>query len=102
MEDKLAAYEAEVKRARDTRGEFVYDDPRGDVPAPLEQQIREVSEEVIRWVELLAERRRCSEDVARALKEAEEMFAERSIRLKQLTEQYRAAGQGLNAVKQVR
>jgi hypothetical protein len=70
--------------------------------APLEQQIREVSEEVIRWAERLAERRRCSADLARALAEAEEMFAERSIRLTQLTEQHRAAGQGLNAVKQAR
>jgi hypothetical protein len=111
MADKLAAYEAEVKRARDTYG------PDAEVPrqpygqlrgspltpaAPLEQQIREVSEEVGRWAERLAERRRCSADLARALAEAEEMFAERSIRLTQLTEQHRAAGQGLNAVKQAR
>jgi histone H3/H4 len=65
--------------------------------APLEQQIREVSEEVGSWAERLAERRRCSDDVARALAEAEEMFGERSIRLAQLMADHRAAGQGLNA-----
>jgi hypothetical protein len=70
--------------------------------APLEQQIREVSEEVCRWAERLAERRRRSADLALALKEAEELFAERSIRLTQLMADHRSAGQGLNAGKQAR
>jgi hypothetical protein len=110
MEEKMAAYEAEMQRARAMYGPDAelprqpYGELRvtADVPAPLEQQIREVSEEVIRWAEQLAERRRFAADAARGLKEAEEMFAERSIRLTQLTEQHRAAGQGLNAVKQAR
>jgi hypothetical protein len=101
VNDEMRKYETEVERRGMTApGGMLsgYSSPTTPA-APLEQQIREVSEEVIRWAERLAERRRCSEDVARALHEAEEHFSERSIRLTQLMGDYRAAG---NAPKQAR
>jgi hypothetical protein len=112
VNDEMRKYEAEVERrgmpgpAEPLRG--AYPGTPGIVgstltpAAPLEQQIREVSEEVISWAEQLAERRRFAADAARGLKEAEENFSERSIRLAQIMADYRAAGQGLNAVKQPR
>lgn len=101
VSDEMRKYGAELERRRLGGGPLSGPIPSGPLTpdAPLEQQIREASEEVIRWAEQLVERRRFAADAARGLKEAEEMFAERAGHLTRLTEQHRAAGKGLNASK---